>query len=80
MSTLGIFPHENRWAIVMERMDCSLRQWLRGLSAEELCCGRETAQQVKLALDCAMGVEALHAGKMVHRDVKSSNFLIGLGW
>lgn len=79
MSAMGIFPHEDCWAIVMERMECSLRQRLRALSSEVLCRGRETVQQVKLALDCAMGVETLHAGNMVHRNIKSSHFLIGLG-
>ena len=58
-------------------MRCSLWDELRARS-QELESKEALPQQLRWATQAAMAVRALHAAGMVHRDLKSSNFLLGV--
>ncbi|KJE94268.1 hypothetical protein CAOG_04937 [Capsaspora owczarzaki ATCC 30864] len=59
--------------LVMELCDCSLFDRLRD-SARPL----DWFTRLRIATDCAKGIAFLHEQRILHMDLKSSNFLIGV--
>ena len=69
---------DGKWCLIMERMRCSLADELR-VRPEELQSGEALVSQLWWATQAVMAVRVLHSAHMVHRDLKSSNFLLGHG-
>ena len=75
LGCMGVVQVHGKWAVVMERMRCSLQDELHA-RGEELQSGDALPQQLRWALQVVMAVRLLHSAGMVHRDIKSSNFLL----
>ena len=65
-------PNSDLPILVMELMDCSLKQYLEGKCNERL----SILCQINLCSDIAKGLEFLHVHNVIHRDLCDDNVLL----
>lgn len=60
--------------LVMERASCNLMQWYKSLPRNDD--SHQVAIKMPILAQAAKALRSVHRSKMVHRDVKSENFLV----
>eukprot|EP00803_Ostreobium_quekettii_P003939 evm.model.scf_1504.2 EVM.evm.TU.scf_1504.2 scf_1504:18876-20994(-) len=60
--------------LVMERASCNLMQWYKSLPQNDS--RHQVALKMSMLAQAAKALRSVHRSKMVHRDVKSENFLV----
>lgn len=69
-----IDPKSNLPMLIMELMECSLKQYLQ----EKQGCGLPLNYQTSMCLDIAKALEHLHLKNIIHRDLCDANVLLNL--
>ena len=63
---------------------CILSEFCQNGSLHDVLMNNEVTitykQELQMALDCARGLDVLHSQSIIHRDIKSLNFLVDSQW